>query len=48
VRCSFEQDRRKDQDLTPKGYRVIRITWLQLTTEPEAVVATITRALERR
>jgi very-short-patch-repair endonuclease/predicted transcriptional regulator of viral defense system len=47
MRRSFEQDRRRDQQLTTKGYRVIRITWRQLTEEPEAVVATISAALAR-
>ena len=47
-RRSFERDRRKDQHLQTHGYRVIRITWRQLTEEPEAVVATITRALAER
>ena len=44
-RRSFERDRRKDRDLQALGYTVLRITWRQLTEEPEAVVATITRAL---
>jgi very-short-patch-repair endonuclease len=43
-RASFERDRRRDQDLTAAGYRVIRITWRQLTETPEAVVAAIARA----
>ncbi len=47
-RRSFERDRRTDQALTAAGYRVIRITWRQLTDEPEAVVATLSRALAER
>jgi very-short-patch-repair endonuclease len=38
-RRSFERDRRKDQELTAAGYRVIRVTWRQLTAEPTAVAA---------
>jgi very-short-patch-repair endonuclease len=45
MRSSFEQDRRRDQQLTANGYRVIRITWRQLIDEPEAVLVTLTRAL---
>jgi very-short-patch-repair endonuclease/predicted transcriptional regulator of viral defense system len=47
-RRSFENDRRRDQHLAALGYRVIRVTWRQLTEEREAVVATITRALAER
>jgi very-short-patch-repair endonuclease len=45
TRRSFEEDRRRDQQLVVKGYRVIRVTWRQLTREPEAVVATLATAL---
>jgi very-short-patch-repair endonuclease len=38
-RAAFERDRRRDADLTAAGYRVVRITWRQLTSEPHAVVA---------
>jgi very-short-patch-repair endonuclease len=48
MRRSFEQDRRRDQILTTAGYRVLRITWRQLTNEPEAVLVAITRALAQR
>ena len=44
-RRSFERDRRKDQALGAQGYRVIRVTWRQLTEEPEVVVATLAAAL---
>jgi very-short-patch-repair endonuclease len=47
-RRSFERDRRKDRDLQAAGYRVLRFTWRELTEEPEAVVAAITRALAER
>ncbi len=44
-RSSFERDRRRDQQLTAAGYRVIRVTWRQITEEPEAVIATLAAAL---
>jgi len=45
MRSSFDRDRRRDQVLVGKGWRVIRVTDRQLTSEPELVVATLTRAL---
>jgi very-short-patch-repair endonuclease len=44
-RAAFERDRKRDAAHVLAGYRVIRITWRQLTEEPLAVVATIARAL---
>lgn len=38
-RAAFERDRARDADLAAAGYRVVRITWRQLTNEPHAVVA---------
>ena len=38
-RAAFERDRRKDAALQTAGYRVVRITWRRLTTEPLAVSA---------
>ncbi len=38
-RQAFERDRRKDAALQAAGYRVVRITWRRLTTEPHAVSA---------
>jgi very-short-patch-repair endonuclease len=35
----FERDRRRDLDHSLAGWTVIRITWRQLQTEPERVVA---------
>jgi len=46
-RRSFERDRRKDRELGEQGYRVLRLTWRELTEEPEAVVATLAAALTR-
>jgi very-short-patch-repair endonuclease len=34
---AFEQDRARDAYLTALGYRVIRITWRQLTERPREV-----------
>ena len=45
MRRSFEQDRRRDARLIAHGYRVVRVTWRQLTEEPEALVATLATAL---
>jgi very-short-patch-repair endonuclease len=44
-RSAFERDRKKDQILIAAGYRVIRITWLQLQHEPLRVAAVIAAAL---
>jgi very-short-patch-repair endonuclease len=44
-RSSFERDRRRDAALTLAGYRVIRITWRQITEERELVIATLAGAL---
>ena len=44
-RAQFERDRRKDLALTAAGYRVIRVSWRQLTQEPFALVAVISSAL---
>lgn len=47
-RAAFEQDRYRDQRLAAKGMVVIRVTWLQLTREPEATVDRIAAALSVR
>lgn len=41
----FESDRRRDAGLTARGLRIMRITWRQLTTEPEAVLVRLAQAL---
>jgi very-short-patch-repair endonuclease len=46
--AAFERDRRRDATLENEGWRVIRITWRQLTKEPEAVLVTIATALALR
>jgi very-short-patch-repair endonuclease len=38
-RQAFERDRRKDAALQTAGYRVIRITWRRLTTQPYSLTA---------
>ena len=43
----FELDRRRDAALTVAGFRVIRLTWTRIVSEPEATVALLARALER-
>lgn len=47
TRAAFESDRRRDANLQSRGYRVLRVTWRQLTEEPEALVATLSAALAR-
>jgi len=42
---AFERDRRRDAVLAGAGFRVVRITWRQLTKEPEALLVNLTRAL---
>ena len=44
-RARFERDRRKDAQLLVAGYRVLRISWRQLTREPESVIATLAATL---
>ena len=45
TRAAFEADRRRDAELQSRGYRVLRVTWRQLTEEPEAVIASLSAAL---
>jgi very-short-patch-repair endonuclease len=45
TRQAFERDRRKDAALTAAGYRVVRITWKRLTTEPLSLTAQLTLLL---
>jgi very-short-patch-repair endonuclease len=37
TRKAFEDDGARDRALVVDGWRVIRITWRQLTTEPETI-----------
>ena len=45
TRQAFERDRRNDQRLIAAGWRVVRITWRQLTNEPERIAALLRRLL---
>ena len=42
---AFETDRERDARLVAAGYRVLRVTWRQLTETPEAVLVRIAQAL---
>jgi very-short-patch-repair endonuclease len=44
-RSAFERDRRRDAELQAAGFRVMRVTWRQLTGEPIAVATRLARAL---
>jgi hypothetical protein len=44
TRAAFERDRARDLALRAAGYRVVRLTWRQLTEEPAEITATL-RAL---
>jgi very-short-patch-repair endonuclease len=46
-RTAFENDRRRDQELVAAGYRVIRVTWLQLRDRPISVITSIAQAIAR-
>lgn len=43
--AAFERDRLRDAELSASGFRVIRITWRQLSEEPFAVVARLAAVL---
>jgi predicted transcriptional regulator of viral defense system len=43
----FERDRRRDAALAAAGMRVTRVTWRQLTSEPEALLVRLAQALVR-
>lgn len=43
----FENDRRRDALLAARGIQVVRITWRQLTSEPEAVLVRLAQTLLR-
>jgi very-short-patch-repair endonuclease len=45
TRRRFETDRARDARLVAAGYRVLRFTWRQLTTQPEVVTARLAAAL---
>jgi very-short-patch-repair endonuclease len=42
---TFESDRRRDAVLLAAGLRVMRVTWRQIVSEPEALLVRLTRTL---
>jgi very-short-patch-repair endonuclease len=46
-RRMFEGDRARDAELAARGIQVMRVTWRQIVTDPEAVVGRVARALGR-
>lgn len=44
-RAAFERDRRRDAALETAGWRVVRITWMRLVREPEAIAVQLARLL---
>jgi hypothetical protein len=46
TRQAFERDRRRDQRLTLAGWRVIRVTWRQLTHRPGEVAGLLVALLQ--
>jgi very-short-patch-repair endonuclease len=47
TRSAFERDRRRDADPIAAGWRVIRVTWRRLASEPAGVAAQLQRVLAR-
>ncbi|MHB1168587.1 MAG: type IV toxin-antitoxin system AbiEi family antitoxin domain-containing protein [Longimicrobiales bacterium] len=47
-RDSFERDRARDATLTAAGYRVMRVTWRQITRAPHALLISLARLLMTR
>jgi very-short-patch-repair endonuclease len=45
TRSAFERDRVRDAELIAAGFRVVRITWRQLTEQPLTIVARLAQAL---
>lgn len=41
----FERDRSRDGDLQSHGFRILRVTWNQLSKKPEVVLARLARTL---
>ena len=44
-RTRFENDRRRDAALAAQGFRVMRLTWRQISSEPEATLVRLAQAL---
>jgi len=45
---AFEKDRLRDQRLAAAGWTVIRVTWRQVTNEPERLAQTLRSLLSRQ
>lgn len=45
--ADFDRDRWRDNEATAAGWRVLRFTWVHLTTTPDAVVELVRRTLAR-
>jgi hypothetical protein len=48
TREAFERDRARDRALQVAGWRVVRVTWRQLTTEPDEIAAQLALLLADR
>lgn len=44
-RARFEADRRRDANLAARGFRVLRVTWRQITEEPEPLLVSLAGTL---
>jgi very-short-patch-repair endonuclease len=47
TRAAFERDRERDRELQVAGWRVVRITWRQLTTDPHTIARQLAILLAR-
>jgi very-short-patch-repair endonuclease len=45
TRAAFERDRVRDAELIAAGFRVVRVTWRQLTEQPLTIVARLAQGL---
>jgi very-short-patch-repair endonuclease len=45
-RASFERDRRRDAHHTAHGWRVVRLTYARITTEPDEVARLLQQLLD--
>jgi very-short-patch-repair endonuclease len=45
---AFERDRRRDGILAAAGFRVLRVTWRQLTRETDSLLVCLAQALVTR
>lgn len=43
----FESDRRRDAELSARGFRIMRVTWQQIECEPEAMLVRLAQTLAR-